>query len=416
MVAPTSLAYAEWRLSGGASNTDPLRSLGGVMSSERILHQTAAAATNVTGVVMDDAIGNPVGNGTLAYVNSTGALTWAALGESAGTAVIPAENGRYALRSSGGGWLFVTVTFASLPGSDQTDNDITIADIANELWDDIAKVESFNGDVEHRTVYLYNAHPSGTMFGPKFWLTQPNGADSAYLGIDSAGVGDGAATGVAAECIERPVTNAISALSWTTANGGRVTVTSIAHGRGVGDDVELIGNTPVAYNGVFPVELVLSADQFTFLLSTDPGTATGFGNIGSRQVIEDATWSASVVTVDLTAHGFSTNDYIRHADNTPSGYDGLHQITKINDDSYSYALVSDPGTLTTPGTAARVSETGLPLSVIFSQPSNSGNGVSAPDNLDFGEAIAVHYRRTVPAVTTVATATDKLIRHAQINV
>ena len=416
MVAPISLAYAEWRLSGGASNTDPSRSLGGVMSSERVLHQSASAATNVTGVTMDDAMGNTTGNGTLAYVNSTGALTWAASGETAGAAVIPAEDGRYALKSSGGGWLFITVTFASLPGSDQTDNNIAIAQIANEVWDNISKLESYNGDTEHRVLYLYNAHSTETMLGPKFWLTQPNGADSWYMGVDSAGVGDGSATGVAAEDIERPRTAIISALSWSSGGGGLVTVTAIGHGMSVGDDVEVTGCTPTGYNGVFAIQNVLSVDQFTYVLATDPGTATGFGTAGVRQDIEAAAWSSSVVTIDLTGHGFSTNDYIRIAGMTPSGYNGLYQITDIDGDSFSYALVSDPGASSVLGTAARVSETGKPLSVIFSQPSNSGNAVTAPDNLDAGEAIAVHYRRTVPAATTVATALDKGTRHFQVNI
>lgn len=49
------------------------------------------------------------------------------------------------------------------------------------------------------------------------------------------------------------------------------------------------------------------------------------------------------VTVTHTAHGYSDNDYIVFSDASDSDADGTYQITKINDNSYSYSVTNDPG-------------------------------------------------------------------------
>jgi hypothetical protein len=76
--------------------------------------------------------------------------------------------------------------------------------------------------------------------------------------------------------------------------------------------------------------------------------------------------SGTTATVTHTAHGMATNDYV-NIDLSGSGSesshwqnDGAFQITKINDNSYSYTMVSDPGSSPT-GTikATFVALTGL---------------------------------------------------------
>lgn len=194
-----SVADIEFRLSGGAANTDPLASLGGIVSSQKVLSQVGTGVTNITGVVIDDAAGNAEGAGTLSYVTATGELTWQAFGEGvAGAAVaVGGADGKYAIPSSAGGYLFVTVTAASLPGTDQSDT-VTIANLANKVFDDISPAESFAGDTEYRCLYIMNTNGTDTAFGVTVWVqSQPVGDDSIALGVDPAGVGNGSSTGVA---------------------------------------------------------------------------------------------------------------------------------------------------------------------------------------------------------------------------
>lgn len=197
MTVAINPAYLEIRLSGGASNSDPAASLGGVMSSTRILHQSATGIANITGITIQDGLGNPIGNGTLTYTATGETLKWAAAGQSAGAEVPLTEDGRYAIASSTGPQLFVEIVYANLPGTDQTDT-ITIANLVNSVWDNISKAESFAGDTEYRCVYLINSHPSESLVGVKEWIqVQPIGADSLAIGLDQAGIGNGSTTGVA---------------------------------------------------------------------------------------------------------------------------------------------------------------------------------------------------------------------------
>lgn len=191
-----NLAYLELRMSGGGSNSDPAASLGGVKSSTRIKSKTATGISNITGVVVDDAPGSANGAGTLAFTASGQTLTWTPNGGTAGDPVAVGADGRYAIPGSTG-YLFVTVTATSLPGTNQNDT-ITVAQKVNELFDDISKPESFNGDTEYRCFYLHNAHSTDPFVGVLVWIgTQTNGADEIKIGLDLAGVGDGSSTGVA---------------------------------------------------------------------------------------------------------------------------------------------------------------------------------------------------------------------------
>ena len=66
----TNLAWLEYRLSGGATNTSAAASLGGAMSTEAtglIVGRTTSGLSNVTGVTILDAPNSAIGNGTLAF-------------------------------------------------------------------------------------------------------------------------------------------------------------------------------------------------------------------------------------------------------------------------------------------------------------------------------------------------------------
>ena len=191
-----NLAYLELRLSGGAENQFPSLSLGGPVSPKRILSKTATGIANITGLVLDEAPGSANGAGTLVFAAANQTLQWTPNGGTAGDPVPLTEDGRYAI-PGGEGYLFVTVTHADLPASNQSDT-LMVSPVTNALFDDISKLESYEGDTEFRCFYLYNAHPSEPFIGCKVYIgAQPIGADTLMLGVDPAGIGDGSSTGVA---------------------------------------------------------------------------------------------------------------------------------------------------------------------------------------------------------------------------
>lgn len=254
---PINVADLEIHHSGGAANEAEGASIGGAISTaagKRVLAQSATAPTNVTGVVIDDASGNPLGAGTLTYTNTGQTLQWKAQGEATGgTAVAVGTDGKYAIPAEGVGYLFVTVTAASLPGTDQNDANITIANRVNEMFDNISSAESFAGDVEYRCYYIKNTHSTDTAFGVKVWIQdQPAGADTIKLAVDTAGV-NGTATTAANE---------------STAPAGQTFSTPASQGTGL-----LLGDLTPGDYAAFWIERTVPAETVT-------KTLNDFSNIG----------------------------------------------------------------------------------------------------------------------------------------
>ncbi|NOQ30254.1 MAG: hypothetical protein GQ570_03930 [Helicobacteraceae bacterium] len=213
-----NVSNLEIQLSGGAANSDQNASLGGIISNVRVLAQSTSGISTVTGVVIDDASGNALGDGTLSFTYNGGTgktLSWQDFADgSAGSSIDVDVDGTYAIASSGGGYLFVTVTSASLAVADQSDT-ITVTNVTNGTFDDISSSESFNGDTEYRGFYIKNTHGIDTAFGVKIWIdSQPVGADSLAIGVDPAGVGDGSTGGVAVTIANEGV--APSGVTFTT--------------------------------------------------------------------------------------------------------------------------------------------------------------------------------------------------------
>lgn len=196
----TNLAWLEYRLSGGATNTSAAASLGGAMSTEatgRIVGRTATGLSNVTGVTILDAPNSAIGNGTLAFTSSGTTATWAGNGASAGTAVNIGSTGRYILQDSAGGRLHIAVVSGSLPVGNASDT-ITVAAKVNGLFDNVSNSESLAGDTEYRAFYVYNAHATDSLYDVKIYIgSQTSGDDSIQIGKDLAGAGNGSTTGVA---------------------------------------------------------------------------------------------------------------------------------------------------------------------------------------------------------------------------
>ena len=387
---PQSIAYLEYRLTGGSANTDPDASLGGDMSSERVLAQSTTALSNVTGVAIDYAGGNPAGAGSLAFDFSDGTLTWTANGLDPGDAVdVNDASGRYSIFGEQG-VLLVTVTTGSLPGSDKSDS-VTIAYIANEQFDDVAKQESFDGDVEFRAFQLYNAF--------------------------------------------------VGTVSSITRSGGTAHVTTAAnHGYITGDEITIRGAVQSEYNGTFEITVV-DPDEFEFTVSGAPATpATGAivhgrkflsiaayiplqpnpGNIqvgadaagvgdGQTRSVTSITRSGSTATVTMGAnHGYATGQLVTIAGAAQSQYNGAQTITVTGPTTFTYAVAGTPvtpatGTITAArGVAVTIAdENTAPAGVTFSEPEEVGEALDL-GALGPGESVTLWVQRTVATRNTTS--------------
>lgn len=270
-----NLAHLQMFLTGGATNTNAAKSLGGPLSSQRVLSQTASAPTTITGVTIEDAAGNAVGTGTLTYTYSATApsLAWTPPGSSIGISVNVATSGKYALQgASNGGLLLVDVVAASLPGSNQT-NSITIANQVLKIFDDVSKAESQAGDTEYRCLFVKNTHASDTLVDVRLWRhTDTPGQDVMTLELDPAVVGDGITTGIPSGCLE--ASKAITNATWSASVA---TYTSTAHGYVNGDLVKVAGITPSGYNVTAGIVSNVTANTFDLAVTSNPGAYTSGG-------------------------------------------------------------------------------------------------------------------------------------------
>src|SRR5262249_43061477 len=170
----------------------------------------------------------------------------------------------------------------------------------------------------------------------------------------------------------------ITAATWANTNGGTVTITA-ANTFTVGQTVIISGITPTGYNGTFVIASA-NATSFTYLLPTNPGTATVTGakatpaspvtnladgatstaitaastasqtaNIASVSKpavavnITAASWSAGKVTI-TAANSFVVGQAVTIAGIPPAGFNGTFTIATATSSSFTYNLAADPGT------------------------------------------------------------------------
>lgn len=186
-------------LSGGAGNSDPNLSLGGVISSTRVISQVATPSSPFAGAVIVDGVANTPGSGTLTYTAATNTFTWAPPGETAGPGVVVSGNTTIIVRgvSATSGYLRIAVTFGSLPVTNQSVS-VAIANKENGLFDNVTKAQALAGDINYRCYYIRNTHATDTATDVVMWIAQDAvGVDDMAIGSDPAGVGDGVTTGVA---------------------------------------------------------------------------------------------------------------------------------------------------------------------------------------------------------------------------
>lgn len=176
-------ANLEVRLTGGASNTDPTASLGdpySTVSGGRVWAQTATATDSgsISGVTVNGANGNVLGNGALSYNATDVTLSWAGANSTPKTAVDVSAGGDFALISSSGGVLVVTVDETALPGSGAIVYYTITDDIAN-VFADVTNVQSDDGITQYRWIVVKNGG-STSMRDVTFWLASQNAGSIAY--------------------------------------------------------------------------------------------------------------------------------------------------------------------------------------------------------------------------------------------
>lgn len=255
---PMNVGYLTWEYSGGSGNSNPNNALGGAASGVEVDAQDASAPANITGLSLRYAAGNATGDGTLSWDATAEELTWQEAGGSTGPAVTITSDGRYTVWTGdgaggeGGGYLVYDVTYADLPGSNQTDT-ITVSQLANNIWDDVAKSEAVYGDTEYRCLYLYNRY-SDTLLDARVWVDQqPSGNDELDLGLDPAGIGDGTSTGVAQTVGDEDTAPSNVTFSRPTDYSGGIQIGDLAPGEAIA--VWLRRTVPSGTSTVTPEDL-----------------------------------------------------------------------------------------------------------------------------------------------------------------
>lgn len=193
---PFSISDIKFRYSGGAANSLPNASLGGVMSSVAVVSQSASSPINITGLTVLTAVNNAQGVGLLSWSPSSNSLSWQPPGSPATyTTSGVTVNGTYTLGGSDG-TLVVQVVYAAMASIYKQDS-LTITLASQNVFDSVSPINSLVGSVEYRCLYISNTGTT-TVNDVKVWIkTQTTGPDDLDIGLDPAGVGNGSTTGVA---------------------------------------------------------------------------------------------------------------------------------------------------------------------------------------------------------------------------
>jgi hypothetical protein len=154
-------------------------------------------------------------------------------------------------------------------------------------------------------------------------------------------------------------------------SAGVVTVT-VTHSYAVGDIVgigSVKGSELVnGYCGTFEISAVSGTASFSYLLATDPGTATAtngkyvkYNKITQTQtktITTGTAWGTQSDKVDFVTtvpHLYSVGDSVTVAGVTPAGYNGTYTILEIlSTTSFRAFLGADPGAWSSGGTSTRV--------------------------------------------------------------
>ena len=167
----------------------------------------------------------------------------------------------------------------------------------------------------------------------------------------------------------------ITAAAWAS-DVVTITTPPIAGGFSVGDTLTISGMTPTGYNGTITVASALSDSQFTYLLTTDPGTATGFGSVTPQATITVTAYDAygNVASGYTGAVTLMSVDSSAASPMTSAANQGVAQFTETFNQPGGQKLIATGGSLA--GNGAIV-VTPAPYDLSQSSVSVSPEGVAA---------------------------------------
>ena len=221
-MADPTLADLQLFYTGGGSNSTVTASIGGAISSVRVLNQTASALGSITGVTIDDAMGNKAGIGSLQYTSYGTTLSWTPyLGNPTISPVDVSAGGTFFIQAGDyvGGGLAITVNASSLPSSDVADS-VTITTLTEKLFLDVTKAESLSGVTKYHCFALKNAHASLPILSIANWIeANTPGADTIAIGLDPLTAGTGS-TGPTAVANENTAPSGVTFVNPTSSSSG----------------------------------------------------------------------------------------------------------------------------------------------------------------------------------------------------
>jgi Tfp pilus tip-associated adhesin PilY1 len=158
------------------------------------------------------------------------------------------------------------------------------------------------------------------------------GASLNYIGVDQFSYTTASACPPLSSI---PVGAAVSGSSYSNT----ITATLASHGYAAGDQIIIANGTNTAHHGTFTVVTPAAVDPAS---STFTYTNTFGGNPPSGPSGQYTVRLATNPLVYVTApgHGFTTSDSITIAGAVPAGYNGTRTITRIDDDSFTFANTS----------------------------------------------------------------------------
>lgn len=176
--ADSLVLYLTGAASDGGAQADPDAALGNYRGSTEVIGLTVSGITNITGLSNAFASGNNgAGTGTLEF-DTTNGLRWTAPSGTVGAWVAVAADGDFMMEdgTDPNSYLRVTVTFASLPGANQSDS-VLLVDAYNKQYDNVSESEASAGDTEYRALGAMNDN-AGSITTVKVWIDDLGIADT----------------------------------------------------------------------------------------------------------------------------------------------------------------------------------------------------------------------------------------------
>ena len=110
----------------------------------------------------------------------------------------------------------------------------------------------------------------------------------------------------------------------------------------MGQSVLVSGASQSAYNGTFAVTAV-SGSTFSYTMASTPTAASTACTVQPYGI----SYSGTTAYVWLPNHGYASGNWINITGASPTAYNGLHQITSVTANTFTYTMSSTPAAMAT---------------------------------------------------------------------